>query len=290
MKIAFLCNHVQGGWKPTDIRLGGTEESLVKWKEQLEGMGHIVTIYDNDTRDQYAGGHDICINVKSHDKPPIEPTLYLTNETDADKLDLSKYDGVIFPSLWAAENIKVNNREVFVLPHGYDDNLYRPMKKIPKQCLYASSPDRGLETLLRAWPKVIEAHPDATLKVTYGAEPMDCPGVEFLGDVSEWDMVKLFGESDVWCHPCSGGELFGITGIKAQASGCVPVIIPTMALKETVVDGYFTDKEHYADTLIDALSNEEQRDSVRANLAKEYFFDWYDTAHMLEDIITEVLQ
>lgn len=290
MNIAFLCNYVAGGWKPTDNRLGGTEESIVQWTERLRKRGHTVTIYDNDTRLDYDGGHDVCINVKSSEIWPKEPTLYLTNETNASDLDLSMYDGVIWPSQWCVDNIPVNNENTFILPHGYDPKVIYPTDKIYKQCLYASSPDRGLETLLRAWPRVLRNHPDATLKVTYGAPAIDFPNIEFLGEVDEDMMNQLYRESDVWCHPANGGELFCITGIKAQAAACVPVIIPTMALAETVRHGYFAnDAAEYANMLIDALYDDEGRDSLRSTLRAEQYDTWEDSTDKLLQIINKVL-
>lgn len=317
MRINFLVNEVTGGWEPTDTRLGGTEESVVRWAEELAKRGHQVLVFHNGNKkarykntdvvwiDRNSffyddGNADVYINVKSHDfrgddrfmagkLMPQRPVLYLTNETNASDLDLSTYDGVIWPSQWAEENIPVNNSRRFILPHGYDSSKIYPSKKIPKQCLYASSPDRGLETLLRVWPKVHAAHPDATLKVTYGATEFDFPGIEFLGEVDEETMNQLYRESDIWTHPCNGGELYGITGIKAQAAGCVPVIIPTMALKETVRHGYFTDEAHYAETLIKALDEPEKRSEIRKVLSGERYPDWQDSTDQLLKIIREVL-
>jgi glycosyltransferase involved in cell wall biosynthesis len=307
MKINILCNQVFDGWEPTDTRLGGTEESIVKWGEELVKRGHDVTVYRNPRpgygeevvngihyvpRQFYKGGGDICLNIKSSEVKPIEPTVYLTNETNADMLDLSAYDAVIWPTEWAAQHIRVNNDNVEILPHGYDSSAIYPEQKVPKQCLYASSPDRGLQTLLKAWTVVSKAHPDATLIVTYGAEAPSVPmhNVFFLGNLDDETMNSLYRTSDVWAHPCNGGELFGITGIKAQAAGCVPVIIPTMALSETVRHGFFGDESDYTALLVSILGNEEAREQCRELLAKEHYPDWADTAEMLEKILLKYAQ
>lgn len=302
MRINFLVNEVAGGWEPTDKRLGGTEESIREWAEELAKRGHEVTIYRNGMyhnfdyevlylpREEYfkdAGDADICINIKSPEVDPKEPTLYLTNETDATAKDLSKYLGVIWPSQWAVDNIPVNNK-TFILPHGYNPEEIYPGKKVPKQCLYASSPDRGLDTLLRAWPSVVRAHPDATLIVTYGAQEYDLPSVTFV-DATEEEMNKLYRESDIWAYPCNGGELYCMTGIKAQAAGCIPVYIPTMALKETVKSGYVATEEHYTDTLIKALSNDYNDNPwIRKQMAKRHYPTWQDSTDKLLEIINMV--
>lgn len=290
MKINFLCNYVSGGWKPTDTRLGGTEESIVEWSKELRRRGHEVVVYDNDNRHLYNGGGNICINIKSSEVAPKEPTLYLTNETNASDLDLSKYDAVIWPSEYAAQNIPVDNDRIFILPHGYNHKEIYPAKKNNKQCLYASSPDRGLYTLLQAWPKVYSDHPDAHLFVTYDAPEFDYPGISFLRDVDEEQMNILYRETDIWCHPCNGGELFGITGIKAQAAGCVPVIIPTMALEETVKAGVFTDERNYAQALSDTLGDQMLKDTIREQLSREHYANWEDSTDMLLQIIEKVLR
>lgn len=289
VKISFLVNHIDGGWEATDTRLGGTEESVVEWSKELTKRGHKVTIYNNDTRNDYVGGGDICINVKSSDIEPREPTLYLTNETDASTKDLGVYEGVIWPSQWAVDNIPVNNK-TFILPHGYDPSRVYTGEKISKQCLYASSPDRGLDILLRAWPYVYEKHPDAKLIVTYGAPEYDIPGVEFLGEVSEEEMDKLYRESEFWVHPATGGELYCITGIKAQASGCVPVVVPIMALSETVRHGYFVDPRNFGESLAEILDDKETNDKICEELAKEHYPTWEDSTDQLLEIIEKVLK
>lgn len=310
MRINFLVNEVLGGWEPDDTRLGGTEESVVRWSEELVKRGHEVEVHRNPRHGKrtettihngvwykprrHECNPDILINVKSPDDKvaslfPEPLTLYLTNETDATQKDLSKYAGVIWPSAWAEESIPVNNPVRYVLSHGYDETKIYPGKKVPKQCLYASSPDRGLMTLLKAWPQVIAKHPDATLKVTYGAPEYDVSGVEFLGEVDEKTMNQLYRESDIWCHPCNGGELYGMTGVKAQAAGCVPVVIPTMALIETVRHGYFASEQTYTDMLIRALSEPKKREDIRKAMLAEHYPTWEDSTTRLLEIIETAL-
>lgn len=304
MQINFLVNEVYGGWEPGDTRLGGTEESVVHWASELAARHHKVTVYRNGrygipaimhdgvlyAERQLYEPEDVCVNVKSSDVFPQEPTVYFTNETDASALDLSAYDAVAWPSQWCIDNIPANNK-TYVLPHGYDPTHIYPQKKITKQCFYASSPDRGLSTLLDAWPEVYAAHPDANLLITYGGF-VDLPGVTNLGEVDEKTMDEIYRTSDIWCHPCSGGELFCITGKKAQVAGCIPVIIPTMALSETVERGFKTDKEHYAQSLIEVLDMPLQaRDAIRKDVIKHAnALTWGQSTDKLLAIIEDVLE
>lgn len=311
MKINFVCNDyvkiVNGrpefGWEPTDKRLGGTEESVREWAEELAKRGHKVQVFRNPKEwfaptsyegvayaptEMYKGGGDICINIKSSHIAPKEPTLYLTNETDATNADLSAYDGVIWPSQWAVDNIPVNNR-TFILPHGYDETKIKPGSKVKKQCLYASSPDRGLKILETIWPSVVEQHPDAMLYVTYGGQ-IDAPNT-VCGEFTEEEMNELYNTSDIWVHPCSGGELYGISGVKAQAAGAIPVYFPTMALAETVQGGITCkDAREMYKVLCTLLGDEKAKKAHREDLVKLKLPTWKDSTDRLLGIIKEVIK
>lgn len=301
--IDFLVNQLDEGWEPSDTRLGGTERGIVEWAEALARRGNGCRIYRNgrrgayirndvaySDRQAYRGSGDITINVKCPSVAPTGPTLFFTNDVDANEQDLAEYDAVFQVSNWAKEHIRLNNTNVFVVPHGYDESRIYPGKKAAKQCLYASSPDRGLAYLLDVWPAVMRSHPDATLKVTYGYIGSNLRGVDFLGDVSEEAMNELYRHSDFWCHPASGGELQCIAGLKAQAAGCIPVIIPTMALAETVKHGYTACKEDYGRVLIDALADADGRnDAIRQLLASETYLTIEKSTDLLLEVINWVL-
>lgn len=290
------------GWEPDDNRIGGTEESVVKWAEELRKRGHQVVVYRNGTNREFNGAQymdskgyepddsaDVYINIKSsHVKPKNKPMLYLTNETDASDVDLSMYSGVIWPSQWAVDNIPVNNK-TFILPHGYDSSKIYPQEKVKLQCLYASSPDRGLTTLEQIWPSIADIYPEAHLYVSYGAK-VGMPNTT-SGEFSEEEMNHLYNTSDIWVHPCSGGELFGISGIKAQAAGAIPVYFPTMALAETVKSGVAcSDPRDMYMTLLELMGNDEKREEIRKHMATIHYPDWSDSTDRLLEIINEVVK
>jgi glycosyltransferase involved in cell wall biosynthesis len=293
MTIDIVVNEVFNGWEPTDIRLGGTEESVVEWMRELRRREHETTLYHNKRRYDYKGQGDVCLNIKSPDIPRLKPTIYFTNETDAGTHDLSQYDAVAWPSQWAADNIKTNAKKTIVIPHGYNPEKIFPGKKLRYQCFYASSPDRGLDTLLNIWPGIHAKHPDAILIVTYGAKTPNLPGLFNLGEVDEQTMNEIYQTSDFWCHPLNNSmsELFCMTGKKAQISGCVPIIIPRAALKETVISGYFAeDESSYADVLDKALSSSDRDIKL---LRKEVIknanaLSWENSTDILLDFIDQL--
>ena len=150
--------------------------------------------------------------------------------------------------------------------------------------IYTSSYDRGLEHLLKMWPDVIKEVPEATLAIFYGwqlfdqfysgnpasmkwkenmVKMMSQPGVTEFGRVSQIDLVKEYEKSGIWAYPTHFGEINCISGIKAQAYGCEPVVVNYAALKETVqygrkVEGDIYDEEtqeEFKKQLILALQN-----------------------------------
>lgn len=98
----------------------------------------------------------------------------------------------------------------------------------PFHVVYGSSPDRGLDQLLLAWPFVKAAEPRARLTVTYTwalleaamqrdaglanrfgglrvkAESMGALGVESLGGVDHAALAKLYRSAGVWAYPAAG--------------------------------------------------------------------------------------
>lgn len=301
MKISIIVNpiYVYGseGWSPESVRLGGSEECVVEWGRRLVSRGHQVKVFHNGKHGAYDGVKylphakyepgDISLNVNYPQFHHTGKAIYWTSLTN--NPDLSKFNAVCALSQYALDNTNILHKNTYIVPPGYDPIKIYPEEKIPKQCLYASSPDRGLDVLLEAWPKVYEAHPDATLIVTYGAEGRNIPGVTFLGEVDEDLMSELFRTSDVWAYPCTGVELYGMTGIKAQVAHCTPVIIPHMALSETVEFGVFCNRENYTESLIKTLSGIRTKDWREIHYGGWKFPTWEDSTDKLLEVMQKVL-
>jgi len=160
------------------------------------------------------------------------------------------------------------------------DNVKRNLRR----CIYTSSYDRGLFHLLEMWLKIKKEVPDAELHIFYGwqlfdqfyssnpasvswkakmLELMKLPGVTEHGRIPQHELVDEYKKSGIWAYPTHFGEINCISGIKAQAYGCEPVVINYAALKETVqfgrkIEGDIYDDEtkvEFKKQLIDALKN-----------------------------------
>jgi glycosyltransferase involved in cell wall biosynthesis len=89
------------------------------------------------------------------------------------------------------------------------------------------------------------------------------PGVKAHGRLPQPELEEEMRKAAVFAYPTHFGEINCISGLKAQASGCEPVVVNYGALKETVqygrkVEGDIYDdetKEEFKKQLIDALQN-----------------------------------
>jgi glycosyltransferase involved in cell wall biosynthesis len=109
---------------------------------------------------------------------------------------------------------------VHVIGHGCDPI---PAQEKAPIVAYTSSPDRGLEFLKRIWPEIGAA-------TGYKLVPAD-------GSLTNEEMNYLYAKARFWIHPGLGIELFCLSALKAQAAGCVPLVVPHMALADTVKFG-----------------------------------------------------
>lgn len=145
--------------------------------------------------------------------------------------------------------------------------------------IYTSSYDRGLEHLLKMWPDVRKAVPDAELHVFYGWQLFDQfyanknpgamqwkakidgllkqDGVTDHGRIPQSELVQEYEKSGIWAYPTHFGEINCISGIKAQAYGAWPVVVNYAALRETV---------KYGDKIEGDIYDEETKDAFKKAL------------------------
>lgn len=148
-----------------------------------------------------------------------------------------------------------------ILPNGVDLARFKGGgERVPRRCVYLSSPDRGLHWLFAIWPEIRFAYPDAELHVFYevqkwldGAlllnseigvrahyivgrsEQLKQHGVVFRGALPPEELAKELMKADVMLYPCDPirfTEGFSCSTLEACAAGAVPVITDADALGE----------------------------------------------------------
>lgn len=167
-----------------------------------------------------------------------------------------------------------------VVPHGVDHAKYDcDPKEKAKICLFSSSYDRGGSYLENLWQRhrIVERTGYA-LHVTHYGRDAGMPGRP-TGLVPDEEMVTLYKEAAFWLHPGQGVELFCLAGAKAQAAHCTPVIVPAMALAETVKWGFRFTEEEFGQGLIRILNA-----GIQATSNAEHIPSWSCATRMLWEV------
>jgi glycosyltransferase involved in cell wall biosynthesis len=145
------------------------------------------------------------------------------------------------------------------LPNGIDLERFLPgVRKEAFNCVYASSPDRGLDRLLGLWPQVLQREPGAVLHIAYGWNNADkliergrgdlahlkdhClkliagfgASVVDHGRINQTELAALYSQSAAWVFPTDFLEVSCISAMEAMAGGAIPVTSRVGALPETI--------------------------------------------------------
>jgi glycosyltransferase involved in cell wall biosynthesis len=329
--IVIYCGESWEQWSPaiTDRGIGGSEEATIELSKQLVGLGWEVTVFNScgDESGVYDGveyrnfwefnpedEYNILIGWRTpeffnreytankkylwmHDVFPKEVwSQKILNNIDK-VMVLSKYHRELWPN--------IPEEKIFYFQNGLvPEHFKHNVKRIPHKVLYSSCPSRGLENLLRIWPEVRKAVPDAELHFFYGwtnfikgnsnyASRMEWmremqelakqEGIVDRGRIGHKELAKEMLSSDIWAYPCTFPEISCITAMKAQASGAYPVVVPYAALEETVQYGDKVSLDDYKDALIKRLKA--PQDDLRKEMSDWSLnkFSWLKTAEILSE-------
>ena len=324
-EIAIYCPRSVEFWAPPSLDeggIGGSETAIVWLGRELTKLGWKVTVYNycgtmagdhdgveyknfwefnaNDDFNvllswRYPEFFDMPLNAKLkcldlHDvmSPSDFPKERLEN------IDMifvkTDYHRTLYPNVPDDKFVNISN--------GID--LKRFSKKVKKQkgrCIYSSTPNRGLDIVLKHWHRIKEEVPQAELHVYYGwntfyeleknnpervkwmksiQDQMNQPGIVGHGRVGQGELSDDMMKTDVWLYPTYFEEINCITALENQAAGVIPIATNFAALKETVTDSipkiygdiYEPDvQEEWVDLTIKTLQNED-RDNIRPTLEK----------------------
>lgn len=278
--------YAPGGWKkwsPFDMEkeggLGGSETAAVRLASALGERGYVVTVYgevENMMVGQVAYRHHSTFEPGDRRKATIlsrvpqaldrryegKTLLWLHDADYPGELTeerISKVDAVMTLSKWQREHLGLGTITANGINPEYFKQTPPPWDQRTPRAIYSSSPDRGLDLVLEAWPDVRKRVEGAELVYCYSSvydetasqrpdlkefrdrvnKLADQPGVVNLGALSHPDLASAMAACRAWVHPSwwsPGGqpfhETYCIGAIEAQAAGCVPVMAPWGALKE----------------------------------------------------------
>jgi tetratricopeptide (TPR) repeat protein/glycosyltransferase involved in cell wall biosynthesis len=182
-----------------------------------------------------------------------------------DPAERAAYDGFVLVSDWQRrryqEVFSLEPARTVVLRNGISpafENLFAPGESIraakaqPPVLAYTSTPDRGLDLLLEAFPRLRAAVPGVTLEVysgmgLYGFAAAEdqarfgtlyercraTAGVEYVGPEPQPELARRLRRAAVLAYPNTVPETSCIAVLEALAAGCVVVTSAWGALPET---------------------------------------------------------
>lgn len=295
---------------PDDPGIGGSETAVVELSRRLAARGHDVTVYAtvrDDTDDdgpvrwrpledanpRRPGLWIICRSPKSLDLferrsdqqiwLQCQDTIYTEatgggniTEARAAKLDHvlalctehARYIASVYPFL-ADKIVRSSNG----IKTDAMESLHVPTRD-PYRLIWASSPDRGLESTLKVFNRAREFEPRLSLHVCYGWDNIDkliaqhgehgpwarekrkildlCgPGVVLRGRLGQRALWREYLQAGLWVYCTAFTETSCITCMEAQALGAIPIYTPIWALTENVGHGISIEGQN-SDALVQA--------------------------------------
>jgi len=221
----------------------------------------------------------ICIlgaefGVKLREKLRPQTRLILWNQHDTDQpavqvlrnpVQRDAFDGIAMVSQWQqgeflrdfglnpATTSVMRNAVAPAFLNQFADSLpIAPRKAWPPILAYTSTPFRGLDLLLEAFPRIRERVPGTRLQVfssmkvyqmarakdeaRYGQLYQRCKeieGVEYIGSIPQPDLARALRNVMVLAYPNTFRETSCIAAMEAMATGCSVVTSALAALPET---------------------------------------------------------
>jgi hypothetical protein len=285
-------------WLP-DRAWRGTDEFYVETASSLASFGHSVQVFYDGPRRKYRGVNYVprtlfasawqsdAVLLACNDHPDLRRSIPYRRRVRWSNLNHERltaltgafgYDAHICISQFHASQFAMGLQDsdlldrLKIVGHGYRPDLYSFRAEKEPVILFSSSPDRGQDFLQSIAGEVHRAT-NYRFDFAYRGLP-------------EEEMIRKYAKADIWVHPGLGVELFCISALKAQVSGCIPVVVPTGALRETAKIGVFAlDKDELASRLIEIIKDPLRKAQIRADLKQIVFKTWSDVTKELENIL-----
>jgi len=190
----------------------------------------------------------------AYDQPAVAPLRDATTRR--------AWDGFIMASDWQARTFSgtlgVEAKRLKVIGYGiappfaglFDGASIRARKPWPPTLAYTSTPFRGLDRLIAAFPIIRGAIPGTRLKVfssmqVYGIAPGEdeyadlykrccaTDGVEHVGAIDQPSLASALADTTCLTYPNTFAETACIAVMEAMAAGCIVVTSDLGALPET---------------------------------------------------------
>ncbi len=282
--VTIWCPNTKQEWTPDSIwkgGVGGSETAVIRVAEELAKRGKRVTVYAECEGVwggvRYSRVEDFrpqpcemfvswrTLGVIPQMKGLAQHRFIWCHDVHAGQIPPEHLEGVTLIALskWHQEFMQTlyPTANIVVSGNGIDPERFdKDVARIPHRMIYAQSPDRGLDQVLRLFPQIKDKYPDATLEVFYGfdmarqrnpnfiaeiEELAKQPGVTLHGRVNQDRLAEEYLKADVLFYPSvtpDGSpfmETYCISVVEALAAGCFPITADWGALRETNMGGAF---------------------------------------------------
>lgn len=259
--IVFWCGKANELWSPASVAkgIGGSEEAVIFLSRELAALGWHVEVYADppsqdiglddhgvlwqpyyvweaqDSADVFVGwrqGHPKAAIAQGLGNRCGQRWLWLHDAIVPEYLRGGWTDaltGIFCLTEFHAKKLPDELRSKLVLTqNGINPEFLLDGPNEAMELVYASSPDRGLEYLLREWPKIKGALPAARLHIYYGFTKnwlaseasfpelrrvrseinatKDQPGVIWHGMVGQKELSQAFADCGFWLYPTEWPE------------------------------------------------------------------------------------
>jgi hypothetical protein len=310
MRIAFIFTKTTPGWDDRTLAtgLGGTEAAMVLYSREFARRGHDVWCFVPQCEDGIYNGvvwrgsldrysqdeWDVAISCRFPDdlggiRAPVR-ALFANDQTCPTLpeavfrgwcnqiITLSKHQTELYQSLYT--NVP---KELYLTSSAGVDVMPERIPHEGLHCFYSSTPERGLERLLRLWPAITDGI-GAELWITsgfqlYGWDQATCDKhskhiydkvgeAHYVGPLKRKDYLDLLSKMDLMTYPSIYAENCCISALEAQATGLPIVTCPMGALGERVIDGVngylATSDDEFVACTRHLLQNERERQKMGA--------------------------
>ena len=212
-------------------------------------------------------------------------------------LEDERLKAIICVSKWQVEHINLKRAETLgyipsnsntyiqVISNAIDPNDWENINvpKVPNSFIYSSATDRGLEDLIKMWPAIKHAIPDATLNVctppyseAWGYNPAHPKGVTWLGALPPKKLYEQISKSEYWVYPSKYPETYCISAVEMMLGG-VKICSTNTGNLDALLNGrgMIFDSGMLMDDIQDEMINAIFRDKGTCHDDKKYHYDWY---------------
>ena len=342
--LAIYCGDSPETWNPKSIDeggVGGSETAVIEIAKRMAKKGWKITVYNHagakpegDDFDGVTYKNYWDFNFKDEFDVlwvwrlpemfdyPIKARMTVLdlhdvmnpldfNDTRLDRIDKifvkTKYHRGLLPN--------IPDEKFEVIGNGINlDKFEKEETKEPFRFIYSSTPNRGLDVILKhMWAKIKKALPEAELHTYYGfntfyeleknnpermkwmhemEELMKMDGVINHGRVGQSELHKDQLKSSFWLYPTYFPEIHCITACEMQAAGVIPITSGYAALEETQVVGIKLEgdvhdpvwQEKYIEEVIKLAKDTKRVEELRIKAKAEAMqFSWNGVAQAWSD-------